>query len=206
MTDKFQIDHRKTTPYHPQINGQMERVNGTLVSILRKTIIDSKRDWNVKLTTTLWVYRTTFNVTTQATPFSLVYELETTIPIEFEVESLRVVIGSRLTDSQSSRIRPTTLKELDEKRKITAQHIEAIQRRRKITFDKKHKKRALKPGMMVMILDARKLEFPGKFDAVWLGPYLVYEAFPNNSLQLETLNGELFPARTSESRCMEYKT
>lgn len=24
MTEKFQINHRKTTPYHPQTNGQME--------------------------------------------------------------------------------------------------------------------------------------------------------------------------------------
>jgi len=205
MTDKFQIDHRKTTPYHPQTNGQTERVNGTLVSILRKTIMDSKRDWDVKLTAALWAYRTTFKVTTQATPFSLVYGLEATLPIEFEVESLRVAIGSRLTDSQSLKNRLTDLEELDERRRMAAQHIEAIQRRRKITFDKRHKKRVLRPGMMVMIQDARKLEFPGKFDAVWLGPYLVREAFPNNSLQLETLNGESFPTRTSGSRCKEYR-
>ena len=55
--------------------------------------------------------------------------------------------------------------------------------------------------MMVLIQDARKLEFPGKFDAVWLGPYLVTEAFPNNSLQLETLNRESFPTRTLGYRC-----
>ena len=88
MADKFRIDHRKTTPYHPQTNAQMERVNGILVSILRKTVLDSKRDWDVKLTATLWAYRTTYKVTTQAIPFSLVYGLEATLPIEYEVESL----------------------------------------------------------------------------------------------------------------------
>ena len=206
MIDKFLIDHRKTTPYHPQTNGQTERVNGTLVSILRKTVIDSKRDWDVKLTSTLWAYQTTFTVTTHATPFSLVYEIEATILIEFEVESLRVAVGTRLTNSQSLRNRLTDLKELDERRRVVAQHIKAIQRRRKITFDKRHKKRTLHPCMMVIIYDARKLNFPGKFDAVWLGPYLVRDTFPNNSLQLETLNGESFPMRTSGSRCKQYKT
>ena len=98
MTERFQIDHRKTTPYHPQTNGQTERVNGILVSILRKTVQNSKRDWDTKLTATLWAYRTTFKVTTQATPFSLVYGIEVTIPIEFEVKSLRVAIDSRLTN------------------------------------------------------------------------------------------------------------
>ena len=98
MTDRFQIDHRKTTPYHLQTNGQTERVNRTLVSILCKTIHDSKRDWDVKLTTALWAYPTTLKVTTQTTPFSLVYGLEATLPIEFEVESLRVAVKLRLMD------------------------------------------------------------------------------------------------------------
>ena len=56
-----------------------------------------------------------------------------------------------------------------------------------------------------MIQDARNFDFPGKFDAVWLEPYFVHEVFPNNSLQLETLNGELFPTRISGSRCKEYR-
>ena len=140
LTDRFKIDHRKTTPYHPQTNGQTERVNETLVSILRKTVLDSKRDWDVKLTAALWAYRTTFKVTTQATPFSLVYGLEVTLPIEFEVESLRVAVTFRLMDSQSLRNRLTTLEGLDERRRMSTQHIEVIQRRRKITFDKKHKR------------------------------------------------------------------
>jgi hypothetical protein len=140
-------------------------------------VLDSKRDWDTKLTAALWAYRTTYKVTTHATLFSMVYGLETTLPIEYEVEPLRVAMGSRLTKTQSLRNRLTDLEALDENRRIAAQYIEAIQRRRKFTFDKRHKKRALRSGMMVMIQDARNLKFPGKFDAVWLGPYLVYEVF-----------------------------
>ena len=74
-----------------------------------------------------------------------------------------------------------------------------------MVFDKYHKKRRLLPGMLVMLQDARKLDFPGKFNALWLGPYRVTEVFPTNVVQLETLDGQLFPTRTSGSRCKEYK-
>ena len=101
MTGRFQIYNRKTTHYHPQTYDQTERVNDTLVSILRKAIIESKQDWDVKLTAALWAYQTTFKVTTHATPYSLIYGIEATIPIEFEMESLRVAVGTRLNDSDS---------------------------------------------------------------------------------------------------------
>ena len=77
-----------------------------------------------------------------------------------------MAIGSRLTEIQSVKNRLTDLEKLDERRKMASQHIEAIQRRRKIIFDKKHKKRTLRPGMIIRIQDARKLDFPYKFDAI----------------------------------------
>ena len=205
MTERFQIDHQKTMPYHPQTHGQTKKVNGILVSILRKTVRDSKRDWDVKLTATLWAYITTFKVTTQTTPFFLVYCIEATLPIEFEVKLLRAAVDSRLTDKQSLKERLVSLEAMDEGRRFSAHHIKTIQRRMKITFDKKHKKRTLRAGMLVLLQAARKLDFPGKFDALWLGPYLMSKVFTNNSLQLETLNGERFPTRTSGSWCKEYR-
>lgn len=205
MTKRFDINHRMTTPYHPQTNGNTERVNQTLVNILRKTVQDSKRDWDIKLPAALWAYRTTYKVTTKATPFSLVYGVESILPIEFEVQSLRIAVNERLTLAPSLRVRLELLEGLDEARRASAQHVEAIQRRRKLAFDKRHKTRSLLPGMLVMLQDARKIDFPGKFDAVWMGPYLIVEAYPNNSVRLQTLNGELFPTRTSGNRCKEYK-
>ena len=168
-------------------------------------MLDSKRDWDVKLTAALWAYRTTFKVTTRATPFSLVFGIEATLPIKFKVEALRVAISSRLPVKQLLRNWLTELEELDERHRVVAQNIEAIQRRRKKTFDKRNKKRAFEPGMLVMIQDARKLDFPGKFDVLWMGPYVVQAVFPNNSLQLGTLNGKSFPWRTSGSWCKQFR-
>jgi hypothetical protein len=57
-----------------------------------------------------------------------------------------------------------------------------LERRRKVAFDKRQKIRNLLPDMWVMLQDARKLEFPAKFDALWTGPYIIKEVFPNNSV------------------------
>ena len=121
------------------------------------------------------------------------------------MESLRVAASSRLLVNQSLRNRLTDLEEFDERRRVAAQQFQAIQRQRKIIFDKWNKKNALKPCMMVMMQDARKLDFSGKFNALWLGPYIVNAVFPNSSLQLEILNGESFPWRTSGSRCKQFR-
>lgn len=59
--------------------------------------------------------------------------------------------------------------------------------------------------MMVILQDARKLDFPNKFDVVWLGPSLIRETFLNNSVQLESLNEKNFATCTSSNRCKEYR-
>ena len=74
--------------------------------------------------------------------------------------SFQVVVNSRLTDSQSLRNKLIDLEDFDEQRQATAQHIKALQQQRNIIFGKRHKKRALQSGMMVMIQDGKKLEFP----------------------------------------------
>jgi hypothetical protein len=101
MENLFQINHRKTTPCHPQTNGQTKCVKQTLVHILHKTVHDSKKDWDSKLTTALWAYKITYKVTTCATPFSLVYGIKAILPIEFEILSFRIAINERLDESQS---------------------------------------------------------------------------------------------------------
>ena len=97
------------------------------------------------------------------------------------------------------------LEGLSEKRRLSAQHIETVARRRKVAFDKLHKERSFMPGTMVMLQDGTKMDFPGKFDALWLRPYWVTSIYPNNTVQLATLDGTLFPSRTNGERCKLYK-
>ena len=101
LTIQFLIKHRKTSPYHPRANGQTEKTNGILCGILTKTIVGSLTDWDDKLWAALWAYRTAYKVTTQFTPFHLVYGQEAILPIEFEIPSLWVAIDHQLGETES---------------------------------------------------------------------------------------------------------
>jgi hypothetical protein len=100
---------------------------------------------------------------------------------------LRIATEQRLDISQSLKDRLASLEALNEGRQLAAQHVEATQRRRKVAFDQRQKKRTLLLGMWVMVQDAHKLEFPAKFNSLWTGPYVIKKVFPNNSIQLKTL-------------------
>jgi transposase InsO family protein len=57
---KLGIEHRVSTAYHPQTNGQAKTSYRQLKSILNKTIEKGGKDWSKKLDRALWAYRTAF--------------------------------------------------------------------------------------------------------------------------------------------------
>lgn len=59
LLENYKIKHRKSTPYHPQENGQVEYTNKVIEGILTKTMHLHRRDWVERLPVALWAYRTT---------------------------------------------------------------------------------------------------------------------------------------------------
>lgn len=51
-----------------------------------------------------------------------------------------------------------------------------------------------------MLLDATRMEFSGKFDAIWKGPFQVLEVNSNNRVQLATLDVNPFPFGTNAEK------
>jgi len=47
--EEYKIKHRKSTPYHPQANGQVEFTNKVIEGILTNTIHLHRRDWAERL-------------------------------------------------------------------------------------------------------------------------------------------------------------
>jgi hypothetical protein len=81
---KLGIEHRVSTAYHPQTNGQAKTSNRQLKSILNKTIEKGGKDWSKKLDGTLWAYRTVFKTPIGITPYQFVYGKACHLMVELE--------------------------------------------------------------------------------------------------------------------------
>ena len=95
IMELYNIGHHKSSPYRQQTNGAVVAVNKSIKNILAKMVVTYK-DWAEKLPFALWGYRTSIRASTRATPYSLVYSSEAVLPIEMEIQSLRVIVESKV--------------------------------------------------------------------------------------------------------------
>eukprot|EP00253_Pinus_taeda_P011648 PITA_11648 len=106
LMEGYKIKHRKSTPYHPQANDQVEFKNKVIEGIFTKTVHLHRRDWAESLPEALWTYRTTWRNTTAHTPYELVYGKQVLFPIEFQVKTFKMAVqlGMDLSEAQKHRL------------------------------------------------------------------------------------------------------
>jgi transposase InsO family protein len=102
LTEPCNIKHRKSYPYHPQDNGQVESTNKVIEAILTKTVHLHHKDWADRLPKALWAYRIAWRNTTGHTPYELVYGKRVLLPIDFQVKTFRTAmqLGMDLNEAQ----------------------------------------------------------------------------------------------------------
>ena len=86
------ISKTRTTAYHPQCDGLVERFNRTLQAMIATITVDHPFDWEEALPKVCIAYNTSIHSTTGYSPFYLMYGREPRLPID-------IIYG---TQSQSS--------------------------------------------------------------------------------------------------------
>ena len=76
------IKKSNTTPYHPEGDGQCERLNRTIINMLKSIPDQEKKNWKDHLAKLTFAYNSTVNKTTQFSPFFLLFGREPRLPID----------------------------------------------------------------------------------------------------------------------------
>ena len=173
------IKRIRTTPYHPQTDGVVERFNGTLKNMLRKFVSRSQKDWDEYLPYLLFAYREVPQETTGFSPFDLLYGRHVRGPLD--------VLREDWTGNRDSAVPVATYiiemrERLAEMSQLVAKHSASGQQKQKQYYDRSAKYRSFEVGDQVLVLlptTANKLKLR------WTDPYKVSKKVSSVDYEVE---------------------
>jgi hypothetical protein len=162
----FGTQLRMSTAFHPQTDGQTERMNRTLEDALRHYVSPTQTDWDLYLAPMEFAINNAVQDSTKHTPFMLNYGFDPYTPL-----SLHMNVKSASAQNVSST--------LHEKLKQAKLAIKAAQDRQKAQADKKRTFAMYNTGDKVM-LNTKNFKFKctgvRKLMPRWCGPFTIVEA------------------------------
>jgi hypothetical protein len=170
LAAKMGFKHGHSSPYYPQKNGKVEAINKSLKTILQKTVSNSKSYWRIMLYLAPWAYRTSVKTATGFSPFQLVHGVESILPIECEIPSLKFIV-TLVPDTYDLKQCHVHLESLDEQHRDTSMAIEENKQCFKVQYNKYVCPWLYAEGDLVLFYDqAKELLGEGKFKSMWHGP------------------------------------
>ncbi|PKU67383.1 hypothetical protein MA16_Dca016441 [Dendrobium catenatum] len=195
----FHIQLVHTAISHPQINGQTEVTNRTILKGLKTSLGKAGGQWVEEHPNVLWAYRTTARTPTGETPFNLYFDTEAVIPVDIGVMSNRV-------QSKNEEKLRTNLDLLPEARDIASLKTAAYHQRIARHYNRRIKPRTISLGDLVL----RSLEAAGKgpqrnkLSPLWEGPYLVAAMVKPETFKLKDANGKTLPRTWNVDNLRKY--
>ena len=176
------IDKISTTPYHPEGNGVVERLHGTLVPMLTKASSQGL-DWVGQVPFALFALRSAPNRDTLYSPFELVYGRQVRTPLDILHQGWVELEFEQLNTSEWA---DWLVDRLECWHEVMRQRNVAASKKRKESFDKKAVLRQFEVGDRVLC------RIPGmthKLQESWHGPYPVVEVLNRVDYRIEFMKG-----------------
>ncbi|KAL9976592.1 hypothetical protein ACROYT_G013913 [Oculina patagonica] len=156
------IKHSRTTPYHPQGNGQVERFNRTLLSMLRALPEKQKSRWRDHLNKVVHAYNCTRHDSTGFSPFYLLFGRNPRLPIDL-MFGLKPPEGFSTYPEYVRNWRRAMKEAYD----LASAHAKKSADMGKQQYDKKVRHTALCEGDRVLVRNMSERGGPGKLRPYW---------------------------------------
>jgi hypothetical protein len=205
LCEKFLIKHIFSSPYHPQTNGMVERLNRTLCNSLAK-VKEKEEDWDIHIPAVLFAYRTKRHATTGYTPFQLVYGRQAILPIEvtLPLEIPEPDEDIPLEDSILHRAFEL-IDELPYQHDKAQANTEKSQKKQKVRFDSKINVEEFNIGDKVWV-QRKDIEASrsAKFEDKRIGPFIIQNKLNNGAYKLATIEGKTLQRYYNSDRLVRY--
>ena len=83
LCDLYGVQKLRTSPYHAETNGQVERTNQTIICMIGKLEEDKKACWSEHLLELLLAYNATCSAVTGYSPYYLLFGRRSRIPVDY---------------------------------------------------------------------------------------------------------------------------
>ena len=169
MCQLLQIDKTRTTPYHPQSDGMVERFNRTLCAMLSSFVNDNHTNWDTMLPYVLMAYRSSDHETTGMSPNMLMLGRETTIPLDILYE-MPVSLKSYDINQWVWELRET----LETAHTFVRQNTgTSIQRQKRYHDEKANYEQFKVDDTVYVYFPVKKTGQTSKFSSFWRGPFKI---------------------------------
>ena len=158
------IKASNTTPYHPMGDGMVERLNKTVLNMLKAIPETEKKRWKDHLPKLGFAYNTTVNKTTGYSPFFLMFGRNGRLPIDrmFGLDS--IVPIKRQSHSQFVK---EWKDKMEEAFRLANNHIDKAANYNKQHYDKKVRGEEVNVGDQVLVRNMREREGAKKLRSHW---------------------------------------
>ena len=158
------IKSSRTTPYHLMGDGQVERLNRTLINMLKSLPDVGKVDWRKHLPKLAFAYNSTTNKSTGFSPFYLMFGRESRLPIDYFFQDME---SNVIKNGSHKRFIEEWEKSMEEAIEVARRNIGRSAAYNKHHYDKRAKAVEMKLEDLVLMRNKREKGGTGKLQSYW---------------------------------------